>query len=127
MAVPCEDTIDQRGIAMSDTPGNREGICFFCEAAWAGISQMLGLSKREVEILQCLVLGDDEREAALLLKLAPRTIRTHLERIRWKLGVHTRAELIAFLCDAHLDWLCEASPPPGCRLNGRLARIVRQE
>ena len=109
--------------AMSDTHESRDGTCLFCETAWAGVSQSLRLSKREVEILQCLILGDNEREVALFIGLTCRTVRTHLERIRWKLGVHTRVELIVRLCDAHLDWLCEASPPMGCRLNGRLARI----
>ena len=44
---------------MSDTI--RGGTCFFCEAAWAGISRSLRLSKREIEILQRLMLGDDTR------------------------------------------------------------------
>jgi len=108
---------------MSDAQGTGDGSCFFCESAWVGISQVLGLSKREVEILQSLMLGDDEREAALFLGLSPRTVRTHLERIRRKLGLRTRAELIVRLCDAHIDWLLETSPPPGCRLSGRIARI----
>ncbi len=106
-----------------DTDETRDGACFFCEAAWIGVSQSLSLSEREVEILQCLMLDDDERQAAGFLELTPRTIRTHLERIRRKLGVHTRTALSVRLSKAHLDWLCEASPPTGCRLNGRLARI----
>ena len=108
---------------MFDTCETHDGSCFFCEAAWAGVSQVLSLSKREAEILQRLMLGDDEREAARFLELTPRTLRTHLERIRWKLGIHTRTELIVRLCYAHLVWLCDASPPPGCRLIDRLATI----
>ncbi|MGO9111520.1 MAG: helix-turn-helix domain-containing protein [Thermoguttaceae bacterium] len=86
---------------------------------------MLSLSKREVEILQCLMLGENEGEAAEFLDMAPRTVRTHLERLRWKLGVRTKAELVVQLCDVHIDWLCQSYPPPGCRLNGRLARNCR--
>jgi DNA-binding CsgD family transcriptional regulator len=106
---------------MSDTI--RGGTCFFCEAAWAGISRSLRLSKREIEILQRLMLGDDKRGASLLLGLPLRTFQRHLERIHQKLGVHTEEALIVRLFDAYFDWLCEASPPPGCRMNVRLARF----
>jgi DNA-binding CsgD family transcriptional regulator len=108
---------------MSDARDRPAGTCLFCEAAWAGVSKSLSLSTREVEILQCLMLGDDEIEAALLLGTTPRTVRTHLERIHAKLGVHTRAALMVRLFDTHLDCLSEARPPLWCRLNGRLARI----
>jgi DNA-binding CsgD family transcriptional regulator len=99
------------------------GNCFFCETAWAGISHVLSLSKREVEILQRLILGEDECEAALFLGLTSRTLRTHLERVHRKLGVHSRSMLIVRLFDAHLDWFCEATPPARCRMNVRLARF----
>jgi len=112
-----------KGATMCDAHRAAGNSCFFCEAAWEGISRSLRLSNREVEILQCLVLGDSERGAACLLGLRPRTVRTHLERVRRKLGVHTRAELIVQLCDAHVNWLSQASPPLGCRLSGRLAAI----
>jgi hypothetical protein len=69
------------------------------------------------------MLGDDEIEAALFLGLTFRTVRTHLERIHAKLGVHTRAALMVRLFDAHLDWLSEAHPPLWCRLNGRPVRV----
>ena len=62
---------------MSDNHESRDGTCFFCEAAWEGVSQRLRLSKREVEILQCLILGDNEREVAPFLGLKGRTVRTH--------------------------------------------------
>lgn len=104
---------------MSDTI--RGGTCFFCEAAWAGISRSLRLSKREIEVPQRLMLGDDERGASLRLGLPLRTFQRHLERIRRKLGVHAEEALIVRLFDACFDWLCEASPPPECRMNVRLA------
>lgn len=97
--------------------------CSFCESAWAGVSKALHLSIREVEILQCLMLGDDERDVAAFLQISVHTVGTHLERLHAKLGVHTRTSLMVRLFDAHLDWLREASPPPGCRLNVRLERI----
>jgi len=107
---------------MSELSKTGVGTCFFCEAAWAGLAEMLGLSKREVEVLQCLLLDDDEREVAVFLRMSPRTVRTHLERIHKKLAVHSRIALVVQLFDVHVDWLCHASPPSGCRLNSRLAR-----
>jgi len=101
----------------------RDVTCFFCEAEWAGISQALRLSEREVDILQCLMLGENECEAAAFLRMSRRTVRTHLDRIRWKLGMRARTQVIVRLFDAHIDWLSTANPPPGCRLNGRLAQI----
>jgi hypothetical protein len=56
---------------MSDAHQVRGGSCFFCEAAWGGISQTLNLSKRDVEIVQCLVLGDTERQIAEFLGRVP--------------------------------------------------------
>ncbi len=103
---------------MHDTPKTRKRACFFCEAAWAGISQALSLSEREVEIFQRLILGESEREVAAALATSPRTVRTHLERLRRKLGLHNRTELIVRIFDAHFDWLVQARIPSGCRLNG---------
>jgi DNA-binding CsgD family transcriptional regulator len=109
---------------MSNSPDNRDcDCCFFCGAAWTGITRILSLSEREVEILQCIVDGEDVRQAALFLRISPRTVRTHLERVRVKFGVHTQAELVVQLSYAHLNWLCETSPPEGCRLYGRLAKL----
>ena len=102
---------------------NQNDTCFFCQTAWGGISQLLCLSDREVDIAQCLMLGDSDRKAADDLGPAPRTVRTHLERLRKKLGVHTRVELVVRIFDAHIDWLCKGEPPLGCRLKYRLARV----
>ena len=108
---------------MEDAAKAHDGSCFFCAAAWKGISETLRLSKREIEISQCVMLGDTERQAAAFLKVSPRTVRTHLERIRAKLGVDTRTELIVWLCEAHLDWLSRSSGPSGCRLKNRLVQL----
>ncbi len=108
---------------MSDTRESRNVPCFFCEPAWAGISLPLRLSEKDVDILQCVMMGKSDRAIADFLGLRPSTLRTHLERIGRKLGAHRRVELVGRLHDAHIDWLCEASPPPGCRVKQRLERI----
>jgi DNA-binding NarL/FixJ family response regulator len=52
------------------------------------------LSEREREVLWHLSLGQETKVIASNLGLADSTIRTVLERIKSKLGIHTRAELI---------------------------------
>jgi DNA-binding CsgD family transcriptional regulator len=105
--------------ATAESQETRDGTCSFCEPAWAGISLALSVSKREVEILQCLVLGDSEGQAADFLGISRCTVHTHLMRVYNKLGVHSRAELIVRLYDAHGEWQRQGSPPLGCHLNRR--------
>jgi DNA-binding NarL/FixJ family response regulator len=49
-------------------------------------------SRREVQVLQLIVGGDDVRAAAAHLRLSPHTIRNHLKSIYRKLGVGGRVE-----------------------------------
>ena len=49
-----------------------------------------GLTRREAEVLYRLTLGETDKEIAKQLGMRPNTARTHVERIRGKLGVPTR-------------------------------------
>ncbi len=53
-----------------------------------------GLTKREEEILSCLVKGLLYKEIADLLSIGVETVRTHLRHIYEKLQVRTRSEAI---------------------------------
>jgi two-component system response regulator NreC len=55
-----------------------------------------GLTTREVEVLRLLALGHTSAEIAVKLQLSRRTVETHRARILRKLGVSTRAELVAY-------------------------------
>ncbi len=55
----------------------------------------LGLTAREAEILDQLMRGGSTASVAGQLGISPRTLHKHSERIRTKLGVHTRAEAVA--------------------------------
>ncbi len=57
------------------------------------------LTPRETEVLRLIALGHTSVEAAGLLGLSPRTIETHRARICRKLGVTTRAQLVAYALD----------------------------
>ncbi|HXP37686.1 MAG TPA: response regulator transcription factor, partial [Solirubrobacteraceae bacterium] len=54
------------------------------------------LTVREVEVLRLIALGYTSVEVAQKLELSPRTVETHRARILRKLGLTTRAELVAY-------------------------------
>ena len=57
----------------------------------------LGLTAREREILAWVARGKTNAEIAMVLWIAPTTVRKHLENIYAKLGVHTRTAAAARL------------------------------
>jgi len=105
----------------SDDDRDQRQICFFCEAGWAALCERWPISPCEAKIVQCLLRNNGEADVARLLEMAPRTVRTHLERLRDKLNVSTRTELILLLTFEHVRWRLQATPPVGCRLIDRLA------
>ncbi len=55
------------------------------------------LSARQLEVAKLIAAGDSTRGIADRLALSPRTVETHISTIFEKLGVRTRAQLIALL------------------------------
>lgn len=53
------------------------------------------LTPREREVLSCLADGAGRREAAERLHLSANTVRTHLQNLMAKLGVHSTLEAVA--------------------------------
>jgi DNA-binding NarL/FixJ family response regulator len=67
--------------------------------------ELLGaLTTREREVLTCLAEGAGRREVAERLHLSANTVRTHLQNLMTKLGVHTTLEAVA-MSRAHLEQL----------------------
>ena len=56
---------------------------------------LAGLSIRERDVAELAATGLSSRAIALRLTLSERTVENHLQRIYGKLGLHSRAELIA--------------------------------
>ena len=54
------------------------------------------LTSREMEVLDCLVLGKSSELIASELNIAPLTVRTHIRNLMSKLGVHTRLEAVSY-------------------------------
>ena len=58
------------------------------------------LTPREREIVTLIAMGQETMDIAEELSISPETVRTHVRNAMGKLGVHTRAELVAVvLCD----------------------------
>ena len=54
------------------------------------------LTSRELEILQQMADGSSAPAIAALLRIRPATLRTHVQNIITKLGVHSKTEALAF-------------------------------
>jgi DNA-binding CsgD family transcriptional regulator len=52
------------------------------------------LSKRETEVLQQIALGKSARVVGAVLGISQRTVESHLENIKRKLNVYSKAELV---------------------------------
>ena len=63
------------------------------------------LTMREREVLQLLAEGRNQADIATKLYISSKTVATHIQRILAKLGVHSRAEAVAF---AHRERLTTA-------------------
>jgi len=60
-----------------------------------GSTETTPLTEREREIVTLIALGRDTGEMAAELHISPATVRTHVRNAMAKLGVHTRAQLVA--------------------------------
>lgn len=56
---------------------------------------LAALTPREREVLTCLAEGSGRREVAERLHLSANTVRTHLQNLMAKLGVHSTLEAVA--------------------------------
>ncbi|MFO0707260.1 MAG: helix-turn-helix transcriptional regulator [Nitrospira sp.] len=56
---------------------------------------MPGVTAREAQVVEWLTKGLTNKEIASQLQISSRTVQTHMERMFKKLGVRSRAELVA--------------------------------
>jgi DNA-binding NarL/FixJ family response regulator len=61
------------------------------------------LTFREREVLRRLVLAENTEAIAQALGVAPSTVRTHLQNVLVKLGVHSRLQAVALVLRAGMD------------------------
>ena len=70
------------------------------------------LTRREREVLQCMVDGLSRWETAGALGMSPNTVRTHVQSVLHKLNVHSSLRAVALAREAGLS----ARPPEGAQI-----------
>ncbi len=80
-------------------PGSVDSFCgrFACRLTgdeWESLAEALQLTPRELDIVQCLLLGKSEIGVGRDLGISTNTVHTHLGRIYRKLEVRSIAGLI---------------------------------
>ncbi len=81
-----------------DRPDDRleEGSLLTSSQGW---SEDLALSPRECEITRLVARDRTNKEIAAVLEISEWTVATHLRRIFAKLGVHSKAAMVARVLD----------------------------
>ncbi|MGZ4626969.1 MAG: LuxR C-terminal-related transcriptional regulator [Kineosporiaceae bacterium] len=76
-------------------------------------SLLARLTPREREVLQCMVDGMSRAEVAGQLHLSRNTVRTHVQHLLHKLGVHSSLTAVAVARNAGLVSRAHRGPEPG--------------
>jgi len=88
-------TVAGRKHHLSCAPVGDKVVCMFRREADELPEAWQSLTAREREVLERLAMGDTTGTVAQRLGVGESTIRTHVEKMRMKLGVNTRAALVA--------------------------------
>jgi DNA-binding CsgD family transcriptional regulator len=91
----------------------RQSARFACDAEtiasvidsvrWHTVVSQLRLSRRERQIVEAMLYGmDTEVRIADRLQMSPRTVQTHVQRLRQKMGATSREQLLATMLVACL-------------------------
>jgi DNA-binding CsgD family transcriptional regulator len=89
-----DDLIVARGVQLALTALHHQVELFHRLGQWSGPQRDLGLTARELIVLQLLGEGHSARGIARLLVTSPRTIEKHLEHIYRKVHVHDRLNAV---------------------------------
>ncbi|MFN8490546.1 MAG: helix-turn-helix transcriptional regulator [Caldilineaceae bacterium] len=75
-----------------------DGFCYTLTRTYPqSLEAPVNLSGREQEIARLVAKGLPNKTIAAILEISPWTVSTHLRRIFAKLGVNTRAEMVAYV------------------------------
>lgn len=70
------------------------GASLLSDYAWLEIARSLGITKRELQIIQSVFDNQHEADIARRFKLSPHTVHMHLNRLFKKLTITSRTELV---------------------------------
>ena len=79
------------------------GRAFLDSVQWPRVGEYLGLSSRELELVQHILAGKKMFAIAADMGLALGTVKTYSQRIHRKLQVSDQRELTLAIVSAHLD------------------------
>jgi len=84
--------------------------------AWDEVGEGLGLSKRQIQIIQAVFDDQTERAIGEALGISAHTVHTHLERLYHKLEIRDRAQLVLRVFDQFMARTTVAGSrlPPIC-------------
>lgn len=84
------------GIYVSEAVGNSMIQKFAAGGAYISTNPIDGLSNRELQVLQMIGKGLSTRQTADTLNLSVKTVESHRQRIKRKLGLGTGAQLVQY-------------------------------
>jgi DNA-binding CsgD family transcriptional regulator len=91
---------------------SRLSSSIFTGEEWQSLADWLGLSPRELRMVQGVFNNCKANELAGDLNLSPPTVHTHLRRLFRQLGVTGRVALVVRVLDAHLRLNSPGLRPP---------------
>ena len=92
---------DARPDAPAKKPANASVSPKASESPTSMIARRYGLSPREAEVFELWATGHGAKAIQDKLVLSPSTVKTHVRHIYEKCDVHSRAEIIALIEEAH--------------------------
>ncbi len=109
-------------LRLEKKPSGSRGSAVFSEQTWEEIAGHLGLSHREIQIVQAVF--DDRTEFAIAagLGISPHTVHTYFERLHKKLGVADRVQLVLRIAQ---DFLPPAALPNGLPLDSAAHQLAQ--
>jgi DNA-binding CsgD family transcriptional regulator len=96
---------------------SKRGASLLTDHAWLEIARTLGLTKRELQIVQGVFDNLPKAGIAKRLKISGHTVHTHLNRLFKKLTVTTRTELVLRIVEQMITLTLSETGvlPPICR------------
>ena len=89
------------------------GASLLSDSAWLEITNALGLTKRELEMIQSIFDNLPEKDIAKRFSISEHPVHTHLNRLFKKLTVTTRTELVLRVVEQMIGiTLSETHVPP---------------
>lgn len=95
-----KDAVDGRLPMSADIAAKTLSMFRSGAAAGSGIEEF-GLTRREIEVLEQLVIGRTYQDIGEYLHISPLTVRSHMENLYRKLQVHNKAEAIGLALKNH--------------------------